>query len=174
MSPRSEVLVGAILASRSIDLRSRSDLFQQRNYLHMCGHGTIASRYAGAFGSCWCRKHRLETPVGIVGFECHDKNRVTIENVPSYRLRKTPRAVDGIGPSPATRLGRKLVLPLREHGLEWTCRTSIASPITPAAARALIQQGITGTSGQEIDTSSCSSPKTGEQRPQFVLCPAGL
>ena len=42
--------------------------------------------------------NRLDTPVGVVGFEFDGKNRVTIENVPSYRHHHNVAVeVPGIG-----------------------------------------------------------------------------
>ena len=63
--------------------------FNNVGYLGMCGHGTIGVAVTLAhLGRIGPGTHRLETPVGVVGFESDGGHRVTIENVPSYRLRK--------------------------------------------------------------------------------------
>src|SRR5262249_59190395 len=55
--------------------------------LNMCGHGTIGVAVAlGHLGRIGAGRHRLETPVGVVAFDYDGANRVTLENVPSYRL----------------------------------------------------------------------------------------
>ena len=68
-------------------LRSGVIFFNNACYLGMCGHGAIGVAmtlvYLGRIGP---GKHLLETPVGIVGIEYLGENRVTIENVPSYRF----------------------------------------------------------------------------------------
>ena len=55
----------------------------------MCGHGTIGVVVTLAhLGRIEPGTHRLETPVGVVAAATTTaRTRVTVENVPSYRLR---------------------------------------------------------------------------------------
>jgi 4-hydroxyproline epimerase len=96
----SDVLVGALLCG-PVDPQSVAGVifFNNVGYLGMCGHGTIGVAVTLAhLGRIGPGTHRLETPVGTVAFEYHGGSRVTVENVPSYRLAAgvTVR-VDGIG-----------------------------------------------------------------------------
>src|SRR5271169_1661711 len=53
----------------------------------MCGHGTIGLAATLAYmGRLKPGRHRLETPVGVVGMELIDGCTATVENVESYRL----------------------------------------------------------------------------------------
>src|SRR5271156_5118137 len=101
MEPRgSDVLVGAILCPpTNPECVAGVIFFNNVGYLHMCGHGTIGVAVTLAhLGRIQPGRHRLETPVGIVGFEYAGDNRGTIENVPSYRHAKAvPVPVDGLG-----------------------------------------------------------------------------
>src|SRR5438067_7381562 len=83
----SDVLVGALLCEPA-DASCVAGViyFNNVGYLGMCGHGTIGVAVTLAhLGRIGPGPHRLETPVGVVTFEYEGGNRVTIENVPSYR-----------------------------------------------------------------------------------------
>src|SRR5262245_53932555 len=86
----SDVLVGAILCEPT-DLTCAAGVvfFNNASVLNMCGHGTIGVAVTlGHLGRIGKGRHRLETPVGIVSVDYDGGNRVTIENVPAYRLDK--------------------------------------------------------------------------------------
>src|SRR5438067_7630305 len=96
----SDVMVGALLCE-PLDPSCAAGVifFNNVGYLGMCGHGTIGLAVTLAhLGRVGPGEHRLETPVGVVGFTCHGDNRVTVENVPSYRHAKDVRIeVEGVG-----------------------------------------------------------------------------
>ena len=73
--------------------------FNNVGYLGMCGHGTIGLAVTLAFdGRLKPGNHRIDTPAGIVTVTLHDANRVSVENVASYRFRSDLQLeVDGIG-----------------------------------------------------------------------------
>src|SRR5262249_38129205 len=97
----SDVLVGAVLLPPADpSCVAGVVFFNNVGYLNMCGHGTIGVAvtlaHMGKIEAGW---HRLETPVGVVAFEYGGGNRVTIENVPSYRhAHGVVVEVSGFGP----------------------------------------------------------------------------
>ena len=85
----SDVIVGALLCE-PVDPScvAGAIFFNNVGMLHMCGHGTIGLAVTLAhMGRIGVGVHKLETNVGVVTFEYHGENRVTLENVPSYRYR---------------------------------------------------------------------------------------
>ncbi|MFM7977584.1 MAG: proline racemase family protein, partial [Pirellula sp.] len=86
----SEVMVGALLLP-PIDPRNTAGVifFNNVGYLGMCGHGTIGIvetlRWLGRLQP---GVHVLETCVGEVQVLLHEDRRVTLDNVPSYRIAK--------------------------------------------------------------------------------------
>src|SRR5574340_282015 len=83
----SEVIVGAILCE-PVDSSCAAGVifFNNVGTIGMCGHGTIGLAVTLAhLGRIGRGGHRFETPVGMVSVELHDRHRVTVGNVPSYR-----------------------------------------------------------------------------------------
>ncbi len=83
----SDVMVGALLVqAEHSDAHDGVIFFNNVGYLGMCGHGTIGVvetlRYLGRLNPGLCI---LDTCVGSVTAELPDSNRITIENVASYR-----------------------------------------------------------------------------------------
>lgn len=174
----SDVMVGALLTEPvSKDAVAGVIFFNNVGPLNMCGHGTIgvavALRHLGRIG---LGKHRLDTPVGPVGFELHDAHRVTIENVPSYRHRRgvcveVPEVGPVVGdiawggnwfflvPEPV----RPLNLTVLDELTDYTWRVR----------QALNGQGITGADGGEIDHVELYGPPSDPRNSSrtFVLCP---
>ena len=121
----------------------------------MCGHG-CHRRHCGPWrnlGRIQTGTHRLETPVGVIQATLHDSNRVSIENVPSYRYRNK------FGRRSATRagdrrcgLGRQLVFsdPRCSLRVEFE-NTRQLSDAARLVRQSLVRSGITGGGGQEID-----------------------
>src|SRR6266550_3267946 len=75
----SDVMVGALLCD-PVDPGCAAGVifFNNVGYLGMCGHGTIGVAVTLAhLGRIGAGRHRLETPVGIVGFEYGGGNTVT-------------------------------------------------------------------------------------------------
>ena len=174
-----EAIVGALLCEPCD--RTCVDgviFFNNRGYLNMCGHGAIGVAAALAYqGRIRPGLHKLETPVGIVTFQLHDANHVSIENVPSYRLHHDVEIdTDGFGH-------------LRGDvawGGNWFFLAESPVPLSLAhldplnrAARcvrdAMHRLGINGVDGAEIDHVEFYGPSVsaGVDSRNFVYCPGG-
>src|SRR5262245_7442455 len=89
----SDVLVGALLC-KPVDPTCAAGVifFNNVGMLGMCGHGAIGVVVTLAhMGKIRPGLHRIETPVGIVSATLEGTNKVTIENVPSYRSAHSVR-----------------------------------------------------------------------------------
>ena len=89
LEPRgSEVLVGALLCEPRNPAHTAGVIFfNNTGYLGMCGHGTIGLIATLAhLGRIRPGTHVVETPVGDVRATLHDDGRVSVRNVPAYRL----------------------------------------------------------------------------------------
>jgi len=153
--------------------------FNNVGMLGMCGHGAMGVAVTLAhLGRIGPGQHRLETPVGVVGFELLDRNTARIENVPSWRFRKSV-AVEVAG------LGR--VTGDIAWGGNWFFLTE-ASPcalearfipaLTQAAQAmqtALFEAGMRGADGGVVDhVEIFGAPLgVGADSRSFVLCPGG-
>src|SRR5205085_11894258 len=87
----SDVLVGALLVPPS-DMGCAAGVifFNNVGYLGMCGHGTIGVVATLAhLRRIQPGEHRLETPVGVVTATLHASGEVSVENVPSWRAKKS-------------------------------------------------------------------------------------
>ncbi|WP_199096283.1 proline racemase family protein [Dyella sp. ASV21] len=174
----SSTVVGALLLPpQTADACAGVIYFNNVSYLGMCGHGTIGVvRTLQHLGRIGPGRHRLETPVGVVGAQLHEDGRVTIDNVESYRHASGVR-VDVPGHGTVTGdvawggnwffITKDSPLPLEiHHQRELTAYTE-------AIRRALVAQGITGADGGEIDhiEVNTTSPVAGLDGRNFVLCP---
>lgn len=84
----SEVMVGALVLP-PIDPKNAAGVifFNNVGYLGMCGHGTIGVvETLRWLGKLQPGLHSMETCVGEIQVTLHADRRVTLENVPSYRL----------------------------------------------------------------------------------------
>jgi 4-hydroxyproline epimerase len=122
--------------------------------------------------------HRLETPVGIVGFEYHGNGRVTIENVPSYRqARVSDLEVAGHGTIAGdVAWGGNWFFLTGDHKLE--LRLTNLNRLTSCSwgiRHALESRGITGADGGLIDHIELTGPakSANNHGRNFVLCPGG-
>lgn len=89
LEPRgSEVLVGALLCLPQDPAHTAGVIFfNNTGYLGMCGHGTIGLVATLAhLGQIQPGEHVIETPVGNVTATLHDDGRVSVRNVPAWRL----------------------------------------------------------------------------------------
>ncbi len=174
----SDVLVGALLLEPvNPECVAGVIFFNNVGYLNMCGHGTIGVAVTLAYMG-WIGRgvYQLETPVGTVSFEYHGANRVTIENVPSYRYRKGVTVeVPGYGlASGDVAWGGNWFFLVAEHGQELALeRVEELTRFAWAIRQALPRAGVTGQGGAEIDHIGLFGPPT---RPDadarnFVLCP---
>jgi proline racemase len=174
----SSTVVGALLLPpQTADACTGVIFFNNVGYLGMCGHGTIGVvRTLQFLGRIGPGRHRLETPVGVVGAELHEDGRVTIDNVESYRhAANVSVEVPGYGSVHGDVawggnwffITKDTPLPLEiHHQRELTVYTE-------AVRRALQANGITGADGGEIDhiEISAASPQVGLDARNFVLCP---
>jgi 4-hydroxyproline epimerase len=174
----SEVVVGALLC-QPVDPASTAAVvfFNDVGYLGMCGHGTIGLVTTLAhMGRISPGQHRIETPVGTVSAQLHPDGRVSVSNVPSYRLRASvPVDVPGYGRFTGDiAWGGNWFFLVGEHTLALSLanRAQLVAVCT-AIRSALIASGITGEGGALIDHIELfSAPEhaTNSSR-NFVLCP---
>jgi 4-hydroxyproline epimerase len=176
----SDVIVGALLCE-PVDPSCVAGVifFNNVGTIGMCGHGTIGLAVTLAhLGRIKPGSYRLETPVGIVGYQYEGGARVTIENVPSYRHRKAVTVdVDGVGPiSGDIAWGGNWFFLVGKHGqpLE-LANVGHLTDFTWLIRRTLTRQGITGADGGEIDHIELFGPPHDPScnSRNFVLCPGG-
>jgi 4-hydroxyproline epimerase len=175
-----DAVVGALLCEPQ-DQSCAAGLifFNNTGYIGMCGHGTIGAAVTLAHvGKISQGVHRFETPVGIVSVNLRSANEVTIENVESYvHQRDVALDVPGMG-----RVTGDIA-----WGGNWffLCHSSpcelSAGHIgeltrhAQALKAVLVERGITGRDGAEIDHIEFFGPahaKDANSR-NFVLCPGG-
>ncbi|HEX3150596.1 MAG TPA: proline racemase family protein [Gemmataceae bacterium] len=174
----SDVLVGALLVEAT-DWSCCSGVifFNNAAYLGMCGHGTIGVVVTlGRLGRIEAGMHRLDTPVGVIGIEYDGRNRVTLENVPSYRLRENVAVeVPGIGKVFGdVAWGGNWFFLTGGHGLELDLNNvDRLTDYTWRIRQELVRQSITGADGAEIDHIELTGPPHDAQNHgrNFVLCP---
>ncbi len=174
----SDVMVGALLcAPRDPTCAAGVIFFNNVGYLGMCGHGTIGVAATLAhLGRLQPGVHRIETPVGVVEVELHDHRRVTVTNVPSYRVSGNVEVeVPGHGRvQGSVAWGGNWFFLTGAHGQ--ALRADNVDALTDYAWRlqqALRDAGITGTDGAPIDHVELFGPSTvpGVHSRNFVLCP---
>ena len=178
----SDVLVGALLLEPSApECAAAVIFFNNTGYLGMCGHGiigvTVTLEYLGRIEP---GEHRIETPVGVVKVLLQPGNRVTCQNVPSYRHRAGVELdVPGYGVVKGdVAFGGNWFFLVREHSFA-TAQNLTASRVEPLTEftweirRALTAAGITGANGAEIDHIELFTPPhdPANHCRNFVLCP---
>jgi 4-hydroxyproline epimerase len=173
----SDVLVGAMLvAPHEPGCVAGVIFFNNVGVLGMCGHGTIGLAVTLAhMGRIGPGRYKLDTPVGVVGFEYHGGARVSVENVPSYRFRQGVEVdVEGVGPvvGDVAWGGNWFFLTPAEGRIgldDVDALTARASKIR----RALEAGGIAGADGAEIDHIELFGPPVDPRNDarNFVLCP---
>ena len=176
----SDVLVGALLCP-PVDPACVAGVifFNNVGTLGMCGHGTIGVGVTlGHLGRITAGNHLLETPVGRIPFEFDGHNKVSLENVASYRLAANVKvSVEGIGEIVGdVAWGGNWFFLVREH--REVLELGNVARLTEVAQRirnALFQQGITGAHGAKIDHVELFGPPQGSRNHSrnFVLCPGG-
>jgi 4-hydroxyproline epimerase len=174
----SDTMVGALLLPPTDPSACAGVIyFNNVSYLGMCGHGTIGLiRTLHYLGRIAPGRHRLETPVGIVGIELHADGRVAIDNIESYRHAKdVVLDVPGYG---------KVTGDIAWGGNWFFISNDSPLPLTLANQRALTQYteairlaleaaNIRGADGGEIDHIEINgpSPAPDADARNFVLCP---
>jgi 4-hydroxyproline epimerase len=176
----SDVVVGALLTP-PVDHSCAAGVifFNNVGYIGMCGHGAIGLVVTLAhMGRIAVGRHRLETPVGVVTVEYHGQNRVTIENVPSYRHAANVTVdVPGLGAITGdVAWGGNWFFLVAQHGerLELD-NIDRLTDVTWRIRRALVAAGVTGASGGQIDHIELFGPPRDPacDSRNFVLCPGG-
>jgi 4-hydroxyproline epimerase len=174
----SDVMVGALLCTPSDASCVAGVLFFNNvGTLGMCGHGTIGVAVTlGHLGRAGAGTHRLETPVGIVTYEYDGAHRVSVENVPSYRLAKDVIVeVAGHGPLRGdVAWGGNWFFLIQDHGQDLSLHNvERLTDFTVRVRQALERQGVTGANGAEIDHIELFGPahNSANHSRNFVLCP---
>ena len=174
----SDVVVGALLVEPAEPgCVAGAIFFNNVGPLGMCGHGTIGLAVTLAhLGKIGPGSYRLDTPVGVVGFEYHGGARVSVSNVPSYRLATGVTVdVEGVGPVAGdVAWGGNWFFLTGAGGMGLT--VPLAGMLTDRATRikeALARSGITGADGAEIDHVELFGPPLDDSSHarNFVLCP---
>ena len=175
----SDVMVGALLTPPVNPACAAGVIFfNNTGYLGMCGHGLIGVVETLAhLGRIGRGKHRMETPVGPVTAERHDNGTVSVRNVPSFRHVKGI-AIDVPGHGRVTgdvAWGGNWFFLCDDHGqkLELT-NVEMLTDFTWRIRQQLVQNGVTGADGAEIDHVELFGPssKRGVNSRNFVLCPS--
>jgi 4-hydroxyproline epimerase len=153
--------------------------FNNVGTIGMCGHGTIGLAVTLAhMGRLKPGRHRLETPVGVVGVELIDACTATVENVESYRLAEAVEVeVPGIGAvrgDVAWGGNWFFLTSFTPCDLELANLGSLTAAAT-AISHALKAQGVRGKDGALIDHVEFFGPaRSGDANSRnFVLCPGG-
>lgn len=172
----SDVLVGALLVEPAEASSTAGVIFfNNAGMLGMCGHGTIGLIVTLAhLGRIVPGTHRIETPVGIVTATLHEAGTVSVQNVPSYRLAKgivveVPGHGQVVGD---VAWGGNWFFLVEEHGQDIVpTNLEALTAFTWRIRMALMQAGITGQDGQEIDHIELFAPSRTADSRNFVLCP---
>jgi 4-hydroxyproline epimerase len=172
-------VVGALLcAPAAPDCAAGVIFFDNGGYLGMCGHGTIGLVTTLAhLGRLGAGRHRIDTPVGVVTAELHGEGRVTVHNVPSYRLRAGVQVeVPGHGRVTGdVAWGGNWFFLVQDHGQDLTLERADALTAFAWQVRlALAAAGVTGDDGALVDHVElfAPSPRPGLDSRNFVLCPS--
>ncbi len=185
----SDVLVGAYLVP-PFDPTCQLGVifFNNVGYLGMCGHGTIGLVASLSYlGKITPGTYRIETPVGIVEATLHPltpnpspkgrgelyPNRVSVRNVPAYRLLEhVPVEIDGRTIHGDVAWGGNWFFLCHDHGLEISLRNlEQLTDFAWRAREAYTRMGITAPDGHEIDHVELFAPSEQADSRSFVLCP---
>lgn len=174
----SDIIVGALLCEPAdASCVAGVIFFNNVGVIGMCGHGAIGVGVTLAhLGRIQAGRHRLETSVGVVGFEYDGGNRVTIENVPSYRFAADVTVdVEGHGPVVGDiAWGGNWFFLAKDHGQDIALRNvERLTDFTWRIREGLVRQGLTGEAGGVIDHIELFGPPkaAGADSKNFVLCP---
>jgi 4-hydroxyproline epimerase len=171
-------MVGALLCEPTLaDCITGVIFFNNSGCLGMCGHGTIGVVVTLAYlGKIKPGRHRIETPVGVVGATLNEDGTVTIENVPSYRYAAAVKVnVPGFGHVTGDiAWGGNWFFLVKDHPYTLD-RAHIDQLIqyTWAIRQALIANHICGADQAEIDHIELHGPGSSPNidSRNFVLCP---
>jgi len=174
----SDLLVGALVTSPSeSECLAGVIFFNNVGVLNMCGHGAMGVAVALAHDRRLISgSHRLDTPVGVVEINYDGQHTVAVENVPSYRLATDVSVgVHGYGPVSGDIAWGGNWFFLCGADDHWLALDNVASltDFTAKIRHALVEDGITGERGAEIDhVELCGAPfDPANNGRNFVLCP---
>jgi len=175
----SDVLVGALVCEPSGASSAAGVIFFNNvGYLGMCGHGAIGLAVSlHHLGRIDLGEHVVETPAGEVCITLHDRNRVSVSNVASYRYaREVAVEVPGIGTVRGDiAWGGNWFFLVSQHGQDLSLgNVDRLTDYSWAIRCALDAGGITGERGALIDHIELFSPPQDDRRADsrnFVLCP---
>lgn len=179
LEPRgSEVLVGALLCAPQDPAHAAGVIFfNNAGYLGMCGHGTIGLVATLAFlGRMAPGEHVIETPVGLVRAILHEDGRVSVRNVPAYRLATGVQVTLPTGQvvSGDIAWGGNWFFLCADHGQAvQPDRVDELTGFADMLGQALLAQGHRGGGGAVIDHIELfadADPALADSR-SFVLCP---
>ena len=179
LEPRgSEVLVGALLCAAQDPAHAAGVIFfNNAGYLGMCGHGTIGLVATLAhLGRLAPGEHVIETPVGDVRATLHADGRVSVRNVPAYRLAAGVRVTLPTGQVVTGDIawGGNWFFLCADHGQAvQPDRVNELTDYADMLGRALHEQGHRGADGAVIDHIELfadADPQLADSR-SFVLCP---
>ena len=144
----------------------------------MCIHGTIGLGVILAhLGKISPGEHRIDTSVGVITLTLHDDGKVSVANVPSYRMaRQVAVQVPNYGEVKGDiAWGGNWFFLIYGQGPEVVfANLDALTDFTWAVRRELAAQGITGEGGAEIDHIESFGPPgdpTLADSRNFVLCP---
>jgi 4-hydroxyproline epimerase len=174
----SDVVVGAILLEPFDPACEAAVIyFNNVGYLGMCGHGTIGLvRTLQYMGRITPGEYKIETPSGVVTTTLHASGRVTVENVPAYRLHKAVSLdVPGYGGVTGdVAWGGNWFFLANIPGVSLAlANVEELARCAQAIKTALVRDGITGKNGDEIDhieLFDAAEAADADSR-NFVLCP---
>jgi 4-hydroxyproline epimerase len=174
----SDVLVGALLCEPSdASCAAGVIFFNNVGCIGMCGHGTIGLVVTLAhLGRIGVGTHRIETPVGVVTAKLHDRARVTVSNVPSYRFASKvkldiPEYGEIVGD---VAWGGNWFFLTEARGLAVSAdNTAALTAFASHVRQALEAAGVRGANGAEIDHIELFGPASTPDlhSRSFVLCP---
>jgi 4-hydroxyproline epimerase len=174
----SDVLVGALLCEPADSSCAAGVIFFNNiGTIGMCGHGTIGLVVTLAhLGRIGVGTHRIETSVGIVTAKLHDRARVTVSNVQSYRLASGVKLdIPGYGEVIGdVAWGGNWFFLVEARGVAVSAdNTAALTTFAIQVRRALNASGVRGANGAEIDHieifGAASQPQANSRN--FVLCP---
>jgi 4-hydroxyproline epimerase len=174
----SDVLVGALLCEPDdASCAAGVIFFNNVGTIGMCGHGTMGLVVTLAhLGRIGVGTHRIETPVGIVTATLHDRSRVTVSNVQSYRFAsKVKLDIPGYGEVIGdVAWGGNWFFLVEPRGLAVSAdNTAALTGFAIQVRQALKATGVRGANGAEIDhieVFGAPSKREADSR-NFVLCP---
>ena len=176
----SDVLVGALLTEPAdVSCAAGVIFFNNVGYLGMCGHGTMGLMATLAhLKRVEPGRYRIETPAGIVAATLHTANEISVRNVPARREAKGIEiSVEGYGEVAGdVAWGGNWFFLTEDAGPEITLANAGAlTDFAIRVRRALVENGVTGANGAEIDhvEISSASPTPHCDSRNFVLCPGG-